>query len=60
MLPAADHTRIHTKESAVKYEGTWHITEMESRNKLEGKIKIHHGDSSTLSAERAPKSKSRK
>lgn len=32
--------------------------EMESRNKLEGKIKIHHGDSSTLAAERAPKSKS--
>lgn len=125
VLPAADHTRIHTKESAVKYEGTWHITEMEtwgddylnmevqayirirrdgggdfqfglvsgqidgevvgdrfeftwdgndecdeasgsgwlemeSRNKLEGKIKIHHGDSSTLAAERAPKSKSRK
>jgi len=123
MLPAADHTRIHTKEGAVKYEGTWHITEMEtwgddylnmevqayirirrdgggdfqfglvsgqidgevvgdrfeftwdgndecdeasgsgwlemeSRNKLEGKIKIHHGDSSTLAAERAPKSKS--
>ena len=34
--------------------------EMESRNKLEGKIKIHHGDSSTLAAERAPTSKSRK
>jgi hypothetical protein len=32
--------------------------EMESRNKLEGKIKIHHGDSSTLAAERPPKSKS--
>ena len=125
MLPAAEHTRIATKESAVKYEGTWHITEMEtwgddylnmevqayirirrdgggdfqfglvsgqidgevvgdrfeftwdgndecddasgsgwlemeSRNKLEGKIKIHHGDSSTLAAERAPTSKSRK
>lgn len=125
MLPAADHTRIDTKESAVKYEGTWHITEMEtwgddylnmevqayirirrdgggdfqfglvsgqidgevvgdrfeftwdgndecdeasgsgwlemeSRNKLEGKIKIHHGDSSTLAAERAPMSKSRR
>ena len=124
LLPAADHTRIDTKESAVKFEGTWHITEMEtwgddylnmevqayirirrdgggdfqfglvsgqidgevvgdrfeftwdgndecdeasgsgwlemeSRNKLEGKIKIHHGDSSTLVAERAPKSRSR-
>ena len=33
--------------------------EMESRNKLEGKLKIHHGDSSTLAAERAPKSKTR-
>jgi len=32
--------------------------EMESRNKLEGRIKIHHGDSSTLSAERASKGKS--
>jgi hypothetical protein len=31
--------------------------EMESRNKLEGKIKIHHGDSSTLAAERATKTK---
>jgi hypothetical protein len=125
LLPAADHTRIDTKESAVKFEGTWHITEMEtwgddylnmevqayirirrdgggdfqfglvsgqidgevvgdrfeftwdgndecdeasgsgwlemeSRNKLEGKIKIHHGDSSTLAAERAPKSQTRK
>lgn len=122
VLPAADPARIDTKESAVKYEGTWHITEMEtwgddylnmevqayirirrdgggdfqfglvsgqidgevvgdrfeftwdgndecdeasgsgwlemeSRNKLEGKIKIHHGDSSTLAAERAPKSR---
>jgi len=129
LLPATDHrARIETKEGAVKYEGTWHITEMEmwdedylnmevqayirirrdgsgdfqfglvsgqidgeviktadgdrfeftwdgndecdeasgsgwlemeSRNKLEGKIKIHHGDSSTLAAERAPKSKTR-
>ena len=33
--------------------------EMESRNKLEGKIKIHHGDSSTLAAERAPKNAGR-
>ena len=32
--------------------------EMESRNQLEGKIKIHHGDSSTLAAERATKTKS--
>jgi hypothetical protein len=31
--------------------------EMESRNKLEGRIKIHHGDSSTLAAERAPRGK---
>jgi hypothetical protein len=30
VLPAADHTRIDTNESAVKYEGTWHITEMET------------------------------
>jgi len=32
---------------------------MESKNTLEGMIKIHHGDSSTLTAERAPKGKSR-
>jgi hypothetical protein len=32
---------------------------MESRNKLEGKSKIHHGDSSTLAAERAPRGKAR-
>ena len=31
--------------------------EMESKNKLEGKIKIHQGDSSTLAAERATKTK---
>ena len=126
LLPATDrHAGIDPKEGAVKYEGTWHITEMEtwgddylnmevqayirirrdgggdfqfglvsgqidgevvgnrfeftwdgndecdeasgsgwlemeSRNKLEGKIKIHRGDSSTLAAERAPRSKSRK
>lgn len=124
VLPTTgDQARTTTKEGAVKYEGLWHITEMEtwgdeylnmkvhayirirrdgggdfqfglvsgqideevvgdrfeftwdgndecdeasgsgwlemeSRNKLEGKIKIHHGDSSTLAAERAPKSKS--
>jgi hypothetical protein len=127
VLPAADHqSRIETKGGAVKYEGTWHITEMEmwgddylnmevqayirirrdgggdfqfglvsgeidgevvktsdgdrftftwdgndecdpasgsgwlemeSKNKLDGKIKIHHGDSSTLAAERAAKTK---
>lgn len=34
--------------------------EMESRNKLEGEVKIHHGDSSTLAAERAPKANSTK
>lgn len=33
--------------------------EMESKNKLEGRLKIHHGDSSTLAAERAPKRKAR-
>jgi hypothetical protein len=33
--------------------------EMESKDRLEGKLKIHHGDSSTLAAERAPKSKTR-
>jgi hypothetical protein len=27
--------------------------EMRAKNKLEGKIKIHHGDSSTLTAKRA-------
>jgi hypothetical protein len=124
VLPTTDdQARTDTKEGAVKYEGLWHITEMEtwgddylnmevqayirirrdgggdfqfglvsgqidgevvgdrfeftwdgndecdeasgsgwlemeSRNKLEGKIKIHHGDSSTLAAERAPKGKS--
>jgi hypothetical protein len=31
--------------------------EMESKNRLEGMIKIHHGDSSTLAAERARKTK---
>jgi SRSO17 transposase len=130
VLPAAGgQPRAKTKESAVKYEGTWHITEMEAwddpylhmegqayirirrdgggqfqfglvsgeidgevvqtadgdrfeftwdgndecdpasgsgwlemegKNKLEGAIKIHHGDSSTLAAERATRSKARK
>lgn len=32
---------------------------MESKNTLEGKIKFHQGDSSTLTAERAAKRKSR-
>jgi hypothetical protein len=30
LLPATDRqARIKTREGAVKYEGTWHITEME-------------------------------
>lgn len=32
---------------------------MENKNTLEGKIKFHHGDSSTLTAERATKRKAR-
>jgi hypothetical protein len=34
--------------------------EMVSKNNLEGTIKIHRGDSSTLAAERAPKRKAHK
>src|SRR5215475_6821157 len=129
VLPGTDHRpRISTKEGAMKYEGTWRITEMEtwgdeylhlevqayirirrdgsgefqfgllsgqldgevretasgerfeftwdgtdegeeasgsgwlamvSKNTLAGKIKLHHGDSSTLVAERASQGKTR-
>ena len=64
--------QIVTRADGDRFEFTWDGNaecdevsgsgwlELESRNKLEGKIKIHHGDSSTLTAERVLRHKNNK